>query len=82
VTLDGVIAWGVDDVESSEDTAPYRDAYLAPFARVADETDLVAACTIARRLGWLCRAVNGHAGGSEPDQSTLTRLRMFLDGRA
>ena len=82
VTLDGVIAWGVDDVESSEDTAPYRDAYLAPFARLADETDLVAACTIARRLGWLCRAVNGHAGGSEPDQSTLTRLRMFLDGRA
>ena len=32
VTLDGVIAWGVDDVEDSEPTEPYRDAYLEPFA--------------------------------------------------
>ena len=33
VTLEGVIAWGVEDVERSVDFAPYRDAYLAPFAR-------------------------------------------------
>ena len=33
VTLDGVIAWGVDDVEHSEDTEPYRDAYLAAVPR-------------------------------------------------
>ena len=32
VTLEGVIAWGLDDVEDSIDTAPFRDAYLAPFA--------------------------------------------------
>jgi hypothetical protein len=32
VTLEGVIAWGLDDVEGSVDTAPFRDAYLAPFA--------------------------------------------------
>jgi hypothetical protein len=82
VTLDGVIAGGVDDVECSEDTAPYRDAYLAPFASRARDDDLVAACTIARRLGWLVRAVSGHQGGSEPGERTLVRLRMFLDGRA
>ena len=32
VTLEGVIAWGLDDEEDSEDIAPYRDAYLEPFA--------------------------------------------------
>ena len=32
VTLEGVIAWGLDDEEDSEDIAPYRDAYLRPFA--------------------------------------------------
>jgi hypothetical protein len=81
VTLDGVIAWGVDDVQGSEDTAPYRDAYLAPFSAHTN-ADLVAAATIARRLGWLGRAVNGHLGGTEPGERTLVRLRMFLDGRA
>jgi hypothetical protein len=80
VTLDGFIAWGVDDVEHSEDTAPYLDAYLAPFAGY-DRAELVAAATIARRLGWLCRAVNGHQGGMEDAEHTLVRLRMFLDGR-
>jgi hypothetical protein len=81
VTLDGVIAWGVDDIEESEDTTPYRDAYLEPFSACSN-ADLVAAATIARRLGWLCRAVNGHLGGTEPGERTLVRLRMFLDGRA
>ena len=81
VTLDGVIAWGVDDVEGSAGTEPFRDAYLAPFARVVPGADLVGACTIARRLGWICRAVNGHLGGAEPVERTTARLRMFLDGR-
>lgn len=81
VTLDGFIAWGVDDVEHSEDTGLYLDAYLAPFTDY-ERGDLVAAATIGRRLGWLCRAVNGHQGATEGDESTLTRLRMFLDGRA
>ena len=80
VTLDGFIAWGIDDVEDSEDTAPYLDAYLDPFAGY-DRAELVAAATIARRLGWLCRAVNGHQGGMEDVEHTLVRLRMFLDGR-
>ena len=79
VTLDGVIAWGVDDVEHSEPTEPYPDAYLRPFAAVHGEDGLVAACTIARRLGWVCRAVNGYLAPFETEQ-TGRRLRMFLDG--
>ena len=30
VTLEGQLAWGLDDVEGSEDIAPYRDAYVEP----------------------------------------------------
>jgi hypothetical protein len=81
VTLEGVLAWGLDDEEDSEDVRPYRDAYLAPFAvayghsvaRLADAVD------VALRLGWAARAVNGHVPGD--DDSTRTRLRMFLDGK-
>ena len=58
VTLEGVLAWGLDDVEGSEDIAPYRDAYLEPFAGYATRPELEAAHTIALRLGWLCRALN------------------------
>lgn len=79
VTLEGVIAWGLDDVEDSVDTAPFRDAYLAPFADRYD-ADLVGASEIAVRLGWACRAVNGHVPGEE--KATSARLRMFVDGRA
>ncbi len=78
VTLEGVLSWGLDDIEDSVDTAPFRDAYLAPFAERFDG-DLVAAVRVALRLGWVCRAVNGHVTGD--DVRTLTRLRMFLDGR-
>jgi len=80
VTLDGVIAWGVDDVEHSEPTEPYQDDYLGPFLARHDEKDLAAACSIARRLGWVCRAVNGYFAPFETEQ-TGRRLRMFLDGK-
>jgi hypothetical protein len=79
VTLEGVLAWGLDDVEKSVDTTPYRDAYLAPFRR-RHTGDLATACDLALRLGWACRAVNGHV--AEDLGATLTRLRMFVDGRA
>ena len=79
VTLEGVIAWGLDDVENAVDTAPFRDAYLAPFAERYDG-DLAAASEIAVRLGWACRAVNGHLDSDVAH--TRTRLRMWLDGRA
>jgi hypothetical protein len=78
VTLEGVLAWGLDDVENSVDTAPFRDAYLAPYAERFD-SDLVAATKVALRLGWACRAVNGHVPGDL--ERTAARLRMFLDGR-
>lgn len=81
ITLFGVIAWGVDDTEDSEDTTPYRDTYLAPFARAygVHVADLAEAAGLGARLGWACRAINGHVE-DDPD-STRTRLEMFLDGR-
>ena len=78
VPLEGTLAWGLDDVEGSVDTGPFRDAYLRPFAE-SYAGDLVAAARVALRLGWVCRAINGHVPGD--DAQTLTRLRMFLDGR-
>ena len=76
VTLEGSIAWGLDDVRDSVDVTPFRDAYLERFTPKGAE--LVAACAVALRLGWVCRAVNGHFPG-QPDQ-TRTRLRMFAEG--
>ena len=78
VTLQGVLAWGLEDVQDSVDVAPFRDAYLAPYAERFDG-DLVAATEVAMRLGWACRAVNGHVPSDH--EHTFTRLRMFLDGR-
>ncbi len=80
VTLEGVLAWGLDDVQGSVDLTPYRDAYLAVFTRFAESADLAAASATATRLGWICRAVNAHLGGAEAS-STHVHLRMFLDGR-
>lgn len=76
VTLEGVLAWGLDDVANSVDIAPFRDSYLAGFAE-REPGDLVAAARIALRLGWACRAVNGHVQGDT--ERTVARLRMFLD---
>ena len=78
VTLEGVLAWGLDDVENAVDTTPFRDAYLRPYAERFDG-DLEVVCAAAVRLGWVCRAINGHVPGD--DGPTRTRLRMFLDGR-
>ena len=76
VTLEGGVAWGLDDVEDSEDIWPYVDTYLARYA--PDRPELRDAVPPALRLGWVCRALN------QPEvsgQLTGTRLRMFLDGR-
>ena len=88
VTLEGVLAWGLDDVEGSEDVAPYRDAYLEPFTAYATRHELEAAHTMALRLGWLCRALNVHrlALGLEPPardehlEGVRVRLGLFADG--
>ena len=79
VALEGVIAWGPDDVEGSVDVGAFRDAYLAGFAHLASRDDLLAACAIALRLGWVCRAVNGHEHGDDVAQA-WTRLRMAFEG--
>ena len=81
VTLEGVIAWGVDDVEDSEDLRPHLAAYLGPYAAHYGTTvaHLREAAAIAMRLGWVCRAING-ALPQEPDR-TQVRLKMFLDGK-
>lgn len=80
VTLEGVLAWGLDDIQGSVDVGPFRDAYLEPFTLLAEGADLNAACATALRLGWVCRAVNCHLSGLEAAR-THGRLRMFLDGR-
>lgn len=82
VTLEGVIAWGIDDEEASVDVTPFRDAYLAPYADAypaLSYADLAEAARLGTRLGWACRAVNGHIVGN--NAHTVTRLTMFLDGR-
>jgi hypothetical protein len=88
VTLEGGLAWGLDDVEGSEDIAPYRDAYLEPFRGFGALAELQAAHEIALRLGWICRALNVHRFASglprpyreEHLQGVGVRLRMLLAG--
>jgi len=80
VTLEGVLSWGLDDVQGSVDVRPFRDAYLEPFGRVTDGVELDAAAATAMRLGWVCRAINTHCAGSD-EAKVHVLLRMFLDGR-
>jgi hypothetical protein len=77
VTLEGVVAWGLDDVEGSVDIAPLAAGYLRRYA--PDRPELAAAIPLALRLGWVCRATN--ASTVEDPASTKNRLSMFLDGR-
>jgi hypothetical protein len=82
VALEGQLAWGLDDVEGSLDTSPFRDTFLAPYAAAYPHlapADLVEAVSVATRLGWAARAVNGHV--PEDPGRTQQRLQMFLDGR-
>ena len=74
VTLEGVVAWGLDDVAGSEELGPYVESYLRPYRQRYDG-DLVAAAALAMRLGWVCRAVNGHLP-ADPAM-TRTRLQMY-----
>ncbi|WP_404390390.1 phosphotransferase [Humibacillus xanthopallidus] len=82
VALEGQIAWGLDDVENSVDTEPFRDTFLGPYEAAypnLSHAELVEAARLATRLGWAARAVNGHL--SVDEQSTLRRLEMFVDGQ-
>jgi hypothetical protein len=77
VTLEGGVAWGLDDVADSEDIWPYVESYLARYA--PDRPELRGAVAPALRLGWVCRALNNPEVSGE--EHTRTRLRMFLDGK-
>jgi hypothetical protein len=78
VTLEGVVAWGLDDMENAVDIEPLIDRYLRRYE--PDRPELRDAFPLALRLGWACRAVNSTT--LEDPESTRTRLRMFLDGKA
>jgi hypothetical protein len=77
VTLEGVIAWGVDDIAHSEPLGPYRAAYLAPFARYAPREALEDALDLALRLGWVSRLLFA-APELEGPEHREARLKMFL----
>jgi hypothetical protein len=78
VTLEGQLAWGLDDVERSVDVTPYRDAYLAPWRDAYPDAQLEAAVALALPLGWACRVANGHV--EDDDAATVARLRMLRAG--
>ena len=88
ITLEGVIAWGLDDIRGSVDVSPFRDAYLEPFASHGTSSQLNAALAIAVRLGWVCRAAEVQRWVSALDEQdrekhldgVAIRLRMFLSG--
>jgi hypothetical protein len=86
VTLEGLIAWGIDDVEGSEDVTPYGAAYLARFERYAPRAELEEALDAALRLGWVSRVLTSHrlAAGLDPSvrheelAGIPPRIAMFL----
>src|SRR6476469_7353206 len=88
VTLEGVIAWGLDDIRGCVEFTPFRAAYLEPFASYGTSSQLNAALSTALRLGWICRAAEVHRWVSALDaedrakhlDGVAIRLRMFLAG--
>ncbi len=76
VTLEGVIDWGLDDVQGSEPLGPYRDAYLAQFELYPPSEALDEALDLALRLGWVARAVASDVELEGPD-ALLARIKMF-----
>jgi hypothetical protein len=89
VTLEGQLAWGLDDIENSTDLRPFAAAYLEPFSSYGRTPELGSALATALRLGWVCRAINvqrwalalGPQDGAEHlDGGVALRLRAFLAG--
>ena len=82
VTLQGQLAWGLDDVRGSLDVAPFRAAYLRPYEERLGRP-LEREARLAEELGWVCRAVNAFGSaaeedeGGEPHAHTRARLAMF-----
>src|SRR5262245_40459763 len=88
VTLEGNLAWGLDDIQNSVDVGPFADAYLEPFSSYGQLPQLRVALATALRLGWICRALTAQrwaAALDPPDrekhlEGVAIRLRMFLSG--
>jgi hypothetical protein len=76
VTLQGVIGWGVDDVDGSEDTEPYAAAYLAPWGGGLED-----ALRLALPLGWACRCVGIHADAQAIDHTERAGVLADLGPR-
>ena len=76
VTLEGGVAWGLDDVEDSEDLEPYVEATWPATHR----TGRSCATRCPPRSGWAGSAGRSTARRQGPEH-TRTRLRMFLDGK-
>ncbi len=83
VTLEGVLRWGLDDIEDSVDIAPFRDAYLEPFERYAPRDELLEATSIACRLGWISRALSNNeldvALGVQNESDAREEVRRRLE---
>jgi Phosphotransferase enzyme family len=85
VALEGVIAWGLDDVQGSEPLGPYRDAYLGAFELYPPPPELEEALGVALRLGWISRALTiySYAQTLEPAEreqeleGMRVRIRMY-----
>ena len=88
ITLEGVIAWGLDDIRGSVDVSPFRDAYLEPFASHGTSSQLAAALAIggAARLDLPCGRSQRWVSALDPADrekhldGVAIRLRMFLSG--
>ena len=87
VTLEGVLSWGLDGVQGSQDTRVFAASYLAPFECYATRPELEAALATALRLGWVCHGLNTLEAAAaydpehQPEQveRAAVHLRMFLD---
>ncbi len=85
VTLEGVIAWGVDDEEDSEDLGPHLAAYLRPYEAAydltADELREAARRRAAAGLGVPCGQRCPAAGpGRHPHAAEDVPRRQALGG--
>ena len=56
VTLEGVLAWGVDDVEGSEADRAVPRPRTSSRSNGRHDEELARAVELALRLGWACRS--------------------------
>jgi len=54
------IAWRFELAENASELARLRDVYLEPWLRYESRENLLAAATLAQRLGMVCRALTWH----------------------